>query len=342
MPVNIQRRDFMKNLGVAGIGMVGLTHGINFSFAETKEQTRSLPIILPKVISTWDHGIPANKKAMALIQNGNSTLDAVEKGVNVCEDDPDIMSVGLGGLPDREGHVSLDACIMDQYGNAGAVAFIQGYKNAVSVARKVMEETDHVMLVGKGAEEFAKEMGFKKSDLLTEKAKYRWRVWLKDPKYPYRRTESPKRKRDLKEDHDTIGMLAIDKNGDLSGACTTSGLAYKMHGRVGDSPIIGAGMYVDNEIGGAAATGLGEECIKVCGSFLVVEFMRRGASPEEACKEVVKRIASRHSEKPSFQIAFIALNKAGEHGFFAMNKGFQAAVAFVNQNDLVDSDYLIH
>ena len=249
--------------------------------------------------------------------------------MNVSENDPEVMSVGLGGLPDRTGVVSLDACIMDSGGNAGAVAFVQNYKNPISIARKVMEETPHVFLVGEGAEEFAAAKGFKKTKLLTEKAKKRWLKW-KEESGEY----SPSFL------HDTIGMLALDKAGNIAGACTTSGLAYKMHGRVGDSPIIGAGLYVDNEVGGAAATGVGEECIKICGSFLVVEEMRRGASPAEACREAILRVAARHKGELKWQLAFIAVNREGEIGAYSLNSDFQYALAKEGNNKLVDSDHL--
>jgi L-asparaginase/N4-(beta-N-acetylglucosaminyl)-L-asparaginase len=253
----------------------------------------------------------------------------VEKGVNVSENDPKVTSVGYGGLPDREGYVTLDACIMDKFGNAGAVAFLEGYKNPISIARKVMELTDHVMLAGEGAAKFAQKLGFRKENLLTEESRQKWLEWKKNQKAK------------SKSGHDTIGMIALDDNGDLSGACTTSGLAWKMHGRVGDSPIIGAGLYVDNKVGGAASTGKGEECIKVCGSFLVVEMMRRGATPTEACFEAVHRIAQRHPEKPNFQIAFIALNRQGNFGAASLFKGFSYALMKAGENKLIEAEYLL-
>ena len=326
----IDRRKFMKNIGAAGVGAVVLPHIGNIVFAQNSESSGSgMPGTLPIVISTWNHGLAANEAAYQILKSGGEALDAVEKGVNVPENDPKVMSVGYGGLPDEDGHVTLDACIMDKNGNAGSVAFLQGYKNAISVARKVMEKTRHVMLVGEGAEAFAAAQGFKKQKMLTEEAKKRWEEW--------KQQNAVKKNKDY---HDTIGMVALDAMNNFAGACTTSGLAWKLHGRVGDSPIIGAGMYVDNEIGGAASTGVGEECIKVNGSFLVVETMRHGASPEEACMEAVKRIARRHQEKPDFQVAFLALNKKGEFGGFSLTKGFEYAVMFNGENKLVKSDSL--
>ena len=341
--MGIQRRKFLKQVGAAGIGVWGLASGMGKALASEASETGAMEGVKdqPVVISTWEHGLAANETAYRLLSEGARALDAAEKGVNVSEDDPKVMSVGLGGLPDREGNVTLDACIMDEYGNAGSVGFLQGYRNAVSVARKVMEETPHVMLVGSGAEKFAKAMGFKKQKLLTRAAEREWRDWLQNPVYPS--TKPPQTATPPPKDapHDTIGMVTLDRAGNLSGACTTSGLANKMHGRVGDSPIIGAGLYVDNSVGGAAATGVGEECIKVCGSFVVVEMMRRGANPTEACMEAVKRIAQRHREKPTFQVAFIALNRRGEYGYFALSKGFQAAVKKEGKYLLLESDYLI-
>jgi N4-(beta-N-acetylglucosaminyl)-L-asparaginase len=237
------------------------------------------------------------------------------------------MSVGLGGLPDREGKVTLDACIMDETGNCGSVSFLQHIKHPISVARKVMDETPHVMLSGEGALQFALEQGFPKEDLLTEKAEKRWREWLKESEYkPIINVEN----------HDTIGLLALDKKGDISGACTTSGLSWKMHGRVGDSPVIGAGMYVDNEVGGCCATGVGEAVLKTLGSFLIVELMRQGASPQEACEEGIARIVKNQNYK-DMQIGYLAINKKGEHGAYAVHPWFNYALYQKGENRMIDS-----
>jgi N4-(beta-N-acetylglucosaminyl)-L-asparaginase len=283
----------------------------------------------PIVVSTWNHGVPANEAAWKILSRNGRALDAVEAGVRTAESDPDIDTVGYGGLPDREGRVTLDACIMDEEGNCGSVAFLEHIKNPISVARMVMEKTPHVMLVGEGALQFALANGFTKENLLTAKAEKAWKEWLKKAEYkPIINVEN----------HDTISMLALDASGNMSGACTTSGLAYKMRGRVGDSPIIGAGLYVDNEIGGACATGLGEAVIKVVGSHLVVELMRQGHSPQKACQTAVERIIKRYKNKyEDMQIGFLALNKNGEYGSYGIHKGFNFAVHNGQKNQLLDA-----
>ena len=272
----------------------------------------------PVVISTWDFGKKANVEAWKVLSAKGRALDAVEKGVQVPEGDPLETSVGLGGLPDRDGRVTLDACIMDEFANCGSVACLEHIVHPISVARKVMETTPHVMLVGDGALQFALANGFKKENLLTAESGKAWKEWLKKAAYkPVANIEN----------HDTIGMLALDMNQNLSAACTTSGMAYKMHGRVGDSPIIGAGVFVDNEIGAATSTGVGEEVIRICGSHLVVELMRQGNTPGEACRMAVMRIVKNQPIKSrELQVGFLAVNKAGECGAFALLKGFTYAV----------------
>lgn len=284
----------------------------------------------PIVVSTWNFGVPANVEAWKILSAGGRALDAVEKGVQVPEGDPKESSVGLGGLPDREGRVTLDACIMDEHANCGAVACLEHIVHPISVARKVMENTQHVLLVGEGALQFALEQGFEKQNLLTPESEAAWKEWLKTSHYqPVANIEN----------HDTIGMVAMDVNGNLSGACTTSGMAYKLRGRVGDSPIIGAGLYVDNEIGAATSTGVGEEVIKIVGSHLVVELMRQGRSPQEACEEAVGRIVKRYGAKSKeIQVGFLAINKYGEYGAYALQKGFTYAVKSNHmENELLNS-----
>ena len=283
----------------------------------------------PLVISTWNHGLPANDAAWKIISSGGKAIDAVEAGVKIPEADPLSNSVGYGGYPDRDGHVTLDACIMDETGNCGSVSFLQHIMHPISVARKVMDDTPHVMLSGEGALQFALQNGFKKQDLLTEESKQAWKNWLKSGKY---------KPIINKENHDTIGLLAIDKQGDISGACTTSGLAWKMHGRVGDSPIIGAGMFVDNEVGGAVATGMGEAVLKTLGTFLVVELMRNGATPQKACEEAVRRIVAKQNAK-DFQIGYLALNKSGNHGAYCIHKGFNYALHNGKENVMHDAPF---
>jgi N4-(beta-N-acetylglucosaminyl)-L-asparaginase len=298
----------------------------------------------PIVISTWDFGIPANQEAWTVLSSGGRAIDAVEKGVQIPEADPKIQTVGFGGLPDRDGFVTLDACIMDNLGNCGSVAALEHIVHPISVARLVMDKTPHVMLVGAGALQFALENGFKKTNLLTPESEKAWKEWLKSAKYePTMNIENklydkaaPKKLPGNQYNHDTIGMLALDANGDLSGACTTSGMAFKLRGRVGDSPIIGAGLFVDNEIGGATSTGVGEEVIRNVGSFLVVELMRQGYPPEEACKEAVMRIIKKKPETAKkIQVGFLALNKKGEYGAYAIQKGFSYAVCNGVKQDLL-------
>ena len=308
----MKRRDFIRT------GAFGLTIPGSLMNADKLKAN-----INPIIISTWNFGLPANDIAMEVLLNGGNAMDAAEAGARHAEADSKNSSVGFGGLPDEDGHVTLDACVMNSKGNAGSVAFLQNIQHPVSVARKIMEETKHFMLVGEGARLFALSKGFKETKLLTEKSKKEWKAWQKE-----RRTMTPH------ETHDTLSVLAQDAKGNLAGACTTSGWAYKMHGRVGDSPIIGAGLFVDNEIGSAAATGLGEEIIKTTGSFLVVELMRQGYSPIDACKEALNRVIKSHNGKPDFQIGYIALRKDGKVGAACLKWEFEYAIARGKENKL--------
>jgi len=263
-------------------------------------------------ISTWKT-TEANQKAGLMLEDGVDALNAAVAGVAIEEENPKNTTVGYGGAPDRTGKVTLDACVMNHLGDCGSVVAVENIVNVARLAKDVMEKTPHVMLSGKGAEEFAISQGYKKTNLLTDESKREWEEWLKDQEYkPIINIEN----------HVTIGMLCIDKNNNLSGACTTSGLAYKMKGRIGDSPIIGSGLFIDNKIGGAVATGLGEEVVKTVGSFLVVELMRQGLSPQEACEKAIKRIVSNNSQKNKFQVAYIAMNKKGEIGSYSIEPGF--------------------
>ena len=324
------RRNFIKNLGALGL-LLGTTKlDLSAQTKSTKSAT-STKINKPIVLSTWRFGLEANAEAWKILGKNGTALNAVEQGVKLVEADPNERSVGYGGRPDRDGKVTLDACIMDDQANIGSVAGLEYIKHPISVARKVMEDTPHVMLVGNGALQFALEKGFRKENLLTDVSEQEWKEWLKDTNY-----QMPINI----ENHDTIGMIALDAHGNLSGACTTSGMAYKMHGRVGDSPIIGAGLYVDNEIGAATATGHGEEVIRIAGSHLVVELMRQGYSPENACKEAVHRIIkltkSRKKDLSAIQVGFIAINKQGEHGSYCIHPGFNFAVYDETGNRLID------
>lgn len=316
----LNRRKFVNRTiaAVAGLSLVKNVRAVSASKTQ-----------LPVVVSTWNHGIPANKVAIDILLKGGKAIDAVEAGVRVPEADPEVMTVGYGGFPDRDGNVTLDACIMNEKGDAGSVCFLQHIKHPISVARRVMEKTPHVMLAGEGALRFALEQGFKKENLLTDKAREAWEKWKEKSEYkPVINIEN----------HDTISMLAIDKEGNLSGACTTSGMAFKMHGRVGDSPIIGAGLFCDNEVGGAAATGHGEQVMKTLGSFLVVELMRNGYSPKEACREAVMRIVRQKPKLDEVQIGYIAVNKAGEVGGYCLHKGFNYALSTAAGTDLIDAE----
>jgi N4-(beta-N-acetylglucosaminyl)-L-asparaginase len=303
------RRQF---LSLSALGAASLPLSSLFTHA------KAIKVEKPIVLSTWNFGAAANVEAWKILKSGGRALDAVEAGARVPEADPTNNSVGYGGLPDRDGRVTLDACIMDEFGNCGSVASLEHIMHPISVARKVMEKTPHVMLVGDGALQFALESGFPKENLLTPESEKAWKEWLKTAQYkPIINAEN----------HDTIGIIAMDASGNLSGACTTSGLAYKMHGRVGDSPIIGAGLYVDNEIGAATSTGLGEEVIRIVGCHLVVELMRQGKTPEEACRAAVERIVKKQPAKSKdIQVGFLALNKQGEYGAYCLQKGFNYAV----------------
>lgn len=285
----------------------------------------------PAVIATWPHGVPANAAAWKILACGGRALDAVEAGARVSELDPAVNNVGYGGLPDSAGEVTLDASIMDEKGRAGSVVFLRHIKNPISVARLVMEKTPHVMLAGEGALRFALAQGFKKENLLTKEAKAAWKKWRK---------ENKKMKVGAKN-HDTLGLLAIDKKGHIAGACTTSGLAWKMPGRVGDSPIIGAGLFVDNAVGAAAATGHGEAVMKIAGAMVVVEAMRRGLSPRTACREAVRRLVRNEGRAKDMQVGFIALNKKGEAGAYSVKKGFEYAWCTPGGNHLRPAEYLL-
>jgi N4-(beta-N-acetylglucosaminyl)-L-asparaginase len=327
------RRNFIKNI-IAG--SIGISTAHIFSNAIESSADFSPSGNGPRVISTWNFGVQANTAAWEILKSGGTALDAVEAGVRIPEADVNERSVGFGGRPDRDGKVTLDACIMDHLSNMGSVACLEHIKHPISVARAVMEKTPHVMLVGEGALQFALAQGFEKVNLLTPISEREWKEWLKNSQYkPVINIEN----------HDTIGMLALDAQGNLSGACTTSGMAYKMHGRVGDSPIIGAGLYVDNEVGAATATGHGEEVIRIAGSHLVVELMRQGKTPQKACKEAVLRIVKltqrRGKSLSDIQVGFIAINKKGQVGSYCIQGGFNYAVQDNAGSKLIDADFYL-
>ena len=327
----MDRRKFIQNASLSTMGVVAAASVIGCeNRAKNNNNVLGSVIIKPIVIATWR--VPnATAKAWEVLQNGGTSLDAVEQGCMIEESDVKNASVGKGGLPDRDGNVTLDACIMDKNGDYGAVMCVQNITHVISLARKVMEETPHVMLAGKGAEKFGYQQGFKKEKLLTESSKKAWEKWKETSQYkPIINIEN----------HDTIGMLAIDNNGDISGACTTSGLSYKMAGRVGDSPIIGSGLFIDNEIGGATATGMGEEVLKTVGSFLIVELMRQGKTPQEACEEAVRRVVKKSGNRfKDFQVGFIAINKQGETGAYCIHEGFNYNVYKQEENKNYKATY---
>lgn len=328
------RRKFIKSSAIASLVFAVPPIRIQEDAVSEKKRRGS---VKPLVLSTWDFGLRANEAAWNVLSAEGNALDAVEQGVRLVENDPTERSVGYGGRPDRDGRVTLDACIMDHNYNIGSVAFLEHIKNPISVARKVMENTPHVMLVGEGALSFALSQGFKKENLLTPDSEKEWKEWLTKSEYlPPVNIEN----------HDTIGMIALDAAGNLSGACTTSGLAFKMNGRVGDSPIIGAGLFVDNEVGAATATGHGEEVIRTVGCHLVVELMRQGRSPQKACKEAVERIVEiakrRQKDLKNIQVGFIAISKSGEYGSYCIQDGFNFAVHDASGNRLEKPGYHLH
>jgi N4-(beta-N-acetylglucosaminyl)-L-asparaginase len=319
----LNRRRFLQSASLSSAALLFSNKGIGSQQAKVRNN--------PIVISTWSPNVKANAEAWKILEQGGRAVDAVESGVQVPEADPKDQSVGYGGMPDRDGKVTLDACIMDGWGNCGAVMFLESIMHPIKLARMVMEKTPHVQLAGEGALQFALANGFKRENLLTPESEKAWQEWLKESHYdPAQSIDILNNQQKLKgqiDNHDTIGMIAMDGRGELSGACTTSGMAFKMRGRVGDSPIIGAGLFVDNEVGAATATGVGEEVIRICGSHTVIELMRQGMSPEQACKKTVERIIRKRGERAKeLQVGFIALNTKGQFGGFALQKGFSYAV----------------
>jgi isoaspartyl peptidase/L-asparaginase-like protein (Ntn-hydrolase superfamily) len=308
----------------------------------------------PLVISTWKHGIAANETAYKILKEGGNSLDAVENGIKIAEDDPNVLSVGYGGLPDCEGKVSLDAGIMDWNARIGSVIAVEHIKNPICLARLILEDTEHAVLSGRGAYSFALLNGFKPELLLTENSIKRYYDWVSSGGYKSQEIHTDDfflvhKKEDINADgnHDTIGMVAIDKEGHISAACSTSGVAWKLTGRVGDSPMIGSGLYVDGEVGGAAATGRGEECIRACGSFLIVELMRNGKSPNEACRIACERVyklnlLSDKNRDHLYQVGFIAVNTKGEYGAYSVRHGFQYALYQNDINNLFDSEFYLN
>ena len=330
----IDRRKFLR-IPALGLGLAFAER----MFGQNSPKPVRAGVLPPVIVSTWDVGIRANAGAWPLLQKRGSALDSVEAAARVAEEEVSCC-IGLGAYPDRDGHVTLDASIMNGNGDCGAVSFLQRVKHPISVARKVMEKTPHVLISGEGAQQFAMQNGFplEKAELSPD-AEKEWKKWLEKSRYRpvmniENRTSSVDRSQtapyffdDGRPNHDTIGILAAGSRGDMAGAVTTSGMAFKMHGRVGDSPIIGAGLFVDNEVGAATSSGVGEEVIRICGTHTVVEQMRVGKTPEQACREAIRRIAKRDPAKAKqIQVGFLALTKNGDVGAFALQKGFTYAV----------------
>lgn len=335
----MKRRNFLKT---AGVSFPLISRPSLFSSAAVK----------PIIVSTWDSGLPVNREAWKILGNKGRSLDAVEAGARYMEDQLGCC-VGLAGYPDRDGIVTLDACIMDENANCGAVAALERIKHPISVARKVMEETPHILLAGKGAQEFALNNGFLlEPEVLSQDAKRAYEEWkIKqhyNPEINIERKHSngpfaPNFFNDGTANHDTMGILALDAQNNLSGAVTTSGMAFKIHGRVGDSPLIGAGLFVDNEVGAATSSGVGEEVIRIAGTHLVVEYMRQGYSPEQSCKKAVYRIIRRNKEKAkSLQVGFLAINRKGEYGAYSIQKGFTFSVKSEKEEKIHSSKFFYH
>lgn len=329
--MKLSRKKFIRTTALIGAGAAITTALPKSLLSKVKSSSSQFPII----ISTWNHGLKANETALNTLNSGGTSLDAVEQGIKTAENDPKVTSVGYGGYPDAEGNVTLDACIMDWNGNAGGVAFLQEIKNPISVARLVMEKTSHVLLVGDGALEFAVENRFQKENLLTDTSLEWWKKKKegKDAAMKHHKTN---------EDHDTIGQIVIDTERRIAGGVSTSGLGFKLPGRVGDSPIIGAGLYVDNEAGAACATGLGELAMKSLGCFFIVEKMRDGFSPMEACRLIINRIHKKYKTYLDTQLAFLAIDKNGYIGAYALREGFTYCVSDERGTRELQSEFLIH
>ncbi len=330
----INRRNFLQ-LPFLGVPFL-LTKDI---FGQKLETASVMKVRMPVVVSTWDSGLRANAAAWPVLSKKGTSLDAVEAAARSAEDEQSCC-VGLGAYPDRDGHVTLDASIMNGNGDCGAVSFLERIKHPISVARKVMETTPHVLFSGVGAQQFAVQNGFPLEAVeLSPESEKEWKKWLEKSDYkPVINIENspkpglssqfaPKFFEDGSPNHDTMATIALDGKNHLAGAVTTSGMGFKMRGRVGDSPIIGAGLFVDNEVGAATSSGVGEEVIRICGTHTVVEQMRLGRSPEQACREAIRRIVKRDAAKAKeMQVGFVALSKKGEIGAFSLVKGFTFSV----------------
>lgn len=377
---SVGRRDFIKGTALAGLTAPLLATESLAAPQQLKPMGQARPVVISSANinrqpdgSVFNGGLECVSKAMQILKAGGDTLDAVVAGVNIVEDDPRDNSVGYAGLPNEDGEVELDSSVMHGPSRrAGAVASLKYIKNPSKVAKLVLERTDHLLLVGEGALRFALKHGFKKEDLLTEDSRKIWMKWKEEmsiedswglsPKHPHPASASSKKVSSLglsreevafnewamdiirRRPTGTINCLAVDANNDISGVTTTSGLAWKIPGRVGDSPIIGAGLYVDNEVGAAGSTGRGEENIYSSGGRIIVENMRRGMNPTEAAMDVLKRISHRYGdnlqELAKFNITFYAVNKAGEYGAANLWGAAKFAVHDGREAKILDTAYL--
>ena len=353
----MKRRAFLKTQGYGLLAALVAWSGLKRVAASSNHETTSpLPAtptkaepgvpLKPVVLSTWDYGLRTNAEAWKILQAQGLALDAVIAGAELSELDADNQYVGLGGFPDRDGRVTLDASVMDHRYNMGSVAGLENMPRAAALARMVMERTPHTMLVGDGALQYAMEQGFETMNLLTPASEAAWRQWLETSDYvPGVNVENSPMPTVNPDNHDTMGLVALDFEGRLAGVCTTSGMAYKMHGRVGDTPLIGSGLYVDPEVGAVTATGHGEEIVRAGGSLLVIEGMRQGLSPEEACRKVAQRVLMqlkhRGKDPSNYQACFLALDKRGQYGACSMQAGFTYAVHDTAQgNRLLTAPYV--
>jgi N4-(beta-N-acetylglucosaminyl)-L-asparaginase len=326
--MKLSRRKFVGETAIGILGGAAFASGPAAAAARGPKRGEA-----PLVVSTWPFGKAANEAALKVLQNGGSILDAVEQGIWVTESDTSLGSVGLGGRPDAAGVVQLDACIMSGPGHrAGSVAALEGIRHPISAARRVMEKTRHVMLVGEGARMFALEEGLEAVEV---NSRERHAAWQEER---LRQRSKPAEKKPDSSNHDTIALLVLGADGNIAGGCSTSGLGGKLPGRVGDSPIIGSGLYVDNEVGAAGATGMGENVMRYCGSFMVVEYMRQGRTPLEACIQTIRRIAAQDPKGFDLSINFVALDKRGRFGAAGTDKGFQFSVTTPTNSRVLPND----
>ncbi|MCA9127018.1 MAG: N(4)-(beta-N-acetylglucosaminyl)-L-asparaginase [Planctomycetales bacterium] len=324
----VRRRAIQQSVGALAVLGGGLTMTRATGQETQVAGERTSQTVLPTFIATWPFGQAACEKSRSVLASGGSLRDAVERGINVTELDTSVSSVGYGGRPNAAGIVQLDAAFMDgDKQQAGSVAAIEGYRNPISVARRVMENTPHALLAGAGAAEFAKQQGFIRQETLTDDARAAWEKW---------KSAQQAGVSDKADNHDTIALLGVDAQRRLVGGCSTSGLSFKLPGRVGDSPIVGSGLYVDGQVGAAGATGIGENVLRYCGSFLIVEFMRQGMSPLQACINAIRRIAEGEQRPPEkLSVNFIAINRAGHVGAAGTDQGFRYAVVDANSSQVL-------